>query len=388
MASLLVHHVSLFDGSGAPPLRNAALYAQGAHIRYAGPADGAPGAADEVIDGHGGTLLPGLIDAHAHISAAKGLSTLPGESDEECFARTAAVAREVLGKGVTTVRDVGSHRLVVLELARLVASGQRRGPEILAAGRFVAMAGTHFPGMAAEAASPEELLVLALAQLDAGARLVKLIASDPRNLTPDGGPATINRRTVAAVVRIAHERGARVTAHVTSRDALREAIAGGIDTVEHGLHLDDEAVTEMAARGIGLVPTLAAMEGLRNVPALPDAARRALGHNLDGLKHRLPAALAAGVTVATGTDLGHINRHGVVAAEVRSLTAAGLTPAQALVAATSGAAALLGLQDRGLLTPGQRADLLLVPGDPTEDPALLEQPRWVVQAGCIVATTP
>lgn len=183
----------------------------------------------------------------------------------------------------------------------------------------------------------------------------------------------------------AHRHGRKVAAHVHGSEGVALALEAGVDTIEHGTALTAAQAEEMAERGVALVPTLAAVQAFEgHEDELPESVRRRMDEVRELQGASIRRAVEAGVRVLTGTDAGTpFNPPGRLPTEVRLLAQLGLGTAGALRAATDLAADVLGLEDLGVLAPGRRADLCLFPGDPLDDPGILEHPRLVVQDGLI-----
>jgi imidazolonepropionase-like amidohydrolase len=347
-APLAVVGVAVLDGQGGPPLPGRTVVAAGGLIERVGPVgevavpDGAA-----VVDGTGASLLPGFVDAHVHLD----------------FYPPA----QVLAGGVTTVRDLGwpPRRLAAL---REIAATRGASPRLLAAGQILTVPGgypTRAPWAPPGTARPVEgaaAAARAAAELaEAGAAVIK-VALDDRV-----GP-TLPGPVLAAVVAAAAERGLGVTAHVGGAAEAAKALAAGVGELAHwpfdpaGL---PEALVDALAEAVVAVPTL---------HIDPSPARRAGTRRF----------VARGGRVVYGTDLGNQGPPpGVDVAELRLLVEAGLSPGQALAAATSVAATHLGLDDAGRIAPGARADLLLVDGDPMSDLGALERVRLVARGGWV-----
>jgi imidazolonepropionase-like amidohydrolase len=353
--------------------------------------DPPPGA----VDVGGRTILPGLIDAHVHLSSD--VSRSPGFGapaplyGEEPRPRElgwfvlANTARALLEAGITSVRDVGSYDDEAIVLRRAGELGLVEAPRILSCGRIItatSAGGALFGTMYHEADGPDEMRKAVREQIRRGADYVKLMATGARSVVrEDPEPAQMTREEIAAVVDEAHRMGLRVAAHAEGLDGARLAVEEGVDTIEHGLslHRAPEVLEQMAERGIVLVPTLSTFHDLAErfasefAPALVEQAKR----QRDEAYETLAAARSAGVTLAMGYDSGP---PGANALELVRMVDGGLSPLEGIVAATQGSARALGLDDVGSLEPGCVADLVVVDGDPLADVRLLNQPDriWLV----------
>jgi imidazolonepropionase-like amidohydrolase len=340
----------------------------------------------DAVDLAGATLLPGLIDAHVHLSSdvsrSPGFGPPPLLKGEDPRPRElgwfvlANSAREYLRAGITTVRDVGSYDDEGIVLRRAVELGLVEGPRILACGRIISATspgGRLFGTMYQEADGPWEMRRAVREQLRRGADFVKLMATGARSVEwEDPEPAQLTREEVDAIVDEAHRLGLRVAAHAEGLDGTRVAIEAGVDTVEHGLalHREPRLLELMAERGTVLVPTLSTFHDLAErfpelfVPALVDQAKR----QLEEAYQTLVAAHVAGVMLAMGYDSGP---PGANALELVRMAEGGIGGREAIRAATEGSATALGLDDVGRIEPGAYADLIALDGDPVADPRLL-----------------
>ncbi|HET7726888.1 MAG TPA: amidohydrolase family protein [Candidatus Limnocylindrales bacterium] len=357
----------------------------------------------DALDLRGRTILPGLIDAHAHLTSDTERSpgfgpppALHGEAPRPPELRwfvLADVGRALIRAGFTSVRDVGAYDDEAIVLREAVRLGLAEGPRILTCGRIVSATspgGRLFGTMYREADGPWAMRAAVREQLRRGADYVKVMATGARSVVgEDPEPAQVTRDELAALIDEAHRLGVRVAAHAEGLDGARLAVEEGVDTIEHGLSLHRELalLDRMAARGIVLVPTLTTFHDLAErfaddfAPTLVEQAKR----QLEEAYRTLAAARAAGVTIALGYDSGPPGEN---ARELVRLAAGGLTNVEALAAATAGGAAALGLADRGRVVPGAAADLVVVDGDPIASPAVLLDPAaiaLVLRDGVVVA---
>lgn len=321
-----------------------------------------PAAGSEPLPGR--FILPGLVDAHCHLSVARGGNGEPVALDP---AAMRASLRHAHAAGVTAIRDTGSPGSATL---RLLASAEGAG--LQACGRFLAPAGRYYPALHVPVPG-EQLVAAALAEVRAGATWVKLVADFPvlKPGEPPSDPApTYPIDGIRRLVEAVHAAGTRVAAHSTTR-YVTELIAAGIDSVEHGTALGEDDIVSLAARGGAWTPTLCAVLGARagETPARREQRRE----QEERLRYLLPRAASHGVTVMTGTDVD-----GTIAREVALLAELGLPPQAALAAASTAARRFLGF---GLPGDGQPADLVSYHDDPREDPAALAHPAAIFARG-------
>lgn len=370
--------LNFWDGESAG-VREATVVVDGAAIAAIGRDTGA----GRSIDLSGCTAIPGLIEGHAHLcfnAAAGWRATYDADSPARMLLRMAGQGRAMLGAGITTVRDLGAPTSLAVELRDAVAAGLVAGPEILVSGAPITTTGGHCHFMGGEADGELEVRKAVRERVKAGCDWIKVMAT--------GGNMTRGSNTLAAqytveelraCVEEAHRLRKRVAAHCHGTAGIRAAVEAGVDMLEHcsftgrgTIDFDAGVVNAIAAKGIVVSPTVS------------------VGYRLwadDGLRERrafvLKEIFAAGCPVLMSTDCGIPNvPHTALAGGMQVLAElAELSPVAALKLATSGAAVLLALRDRGVLAEGKRADILVVEGDPTTDLRALERVRLVVRGG-------
>ena len=318
-----------------------------------------PAPGDSVIDLAGTYLLPGLIDAHVHL-------TLGGP--------VSANAAATLRAGFTTVVDLGARTVRVLRFRDSVNTGLAVGPRILAAGQWIGIRGgvCEFNGIGVEG-GPDVFRRRVSENVDAGADVIKLCVSGwPAESFANPDKYELPDDQLSASISEAHRRGRLVIAHDLSRGGVSAAVRLGVDGFAHAAYLDSSAAREMKRRNLFVIPTLASLtSGDTSAAARQLVAATTLAHQ-------------NGVRIVFGTDAGVI-AHGDNAVEFPALLRAGLTAIEAIRAATIGAASALGLADSiGVIRPGMVADCVATVDDPLRDIEAFRKPRFVMARGAIV----
>ena len=386
---MILRGATLIDGTGAPPIRDRAVIVTdrriGAITADRGPRDGA------VLDLGGLTLLPGLINCHAHLclsGEADPARTLADESYAATVVNAVARARRTVEAGVTTVRDLGGREYAEIAVRDGVRAGLIAGPRVLCAGRAVCITGGHgWRMLGRQADGPDDLRRAVREQLRAGADVIKLIATGGV-MTPGVDPRApqLTLDELRAGVDEAHRARRRAAAHAMADEGIAWCLDAGIDTIEHGVFLTEPLAARMARQGTALVPTLVAPHAIVEggiAAGIPEFAVKKSAALRERHLESFRLALTAGVSIAAGTDAGTpLNAHGTIVPELALMVMAGMTPVQALAAATSVAAQVLGIADEtGRIEPGLVADLIAVEGDPASDVKALDAVRLVIADG-------
>src|SRR5438128_947807 len=346
---LWLTNARLFDGTGAKPEDGVSVLVENGRIALVARAGATPPDGARTVDLGGRTLLPGLIEAHAHVGGSFEKPT-PLRGAEALLPGTvahvlAAELREVVRMGITTVRDVGSIGDAVVEARQAMRYGAFDGPRLLTCGRIVSPTGPggrFFAGMYREADGVDDVRRAVREQLRYGADFVKVMTTGARTVElEDPDPAQLTREELAALVEEAHRMGYRVCAHCEGLAGTELAIEEGVDTIEHGMYLNQrpDLLERMAANGQVLVPTLSFLlhvAGLDPVDGLAPSTWTPLlvelgKHNVEQAHLTLAAARDAGVRLALGHDTAPLHSG---MNELLRMIEAGLTPRDALVAAT------------------------------------------------------
>jgi imidazolonepropionase-like amidohydrolase len=398
----------LFDG------KSGALVTPGIVVVSAGKIVGVGGAAvvpagAEVIELGDATLLPGFIDAHTHLTfpysedhKQERLDTLQKTVAEQAIDATAN-ARVTLMAGFTTVRDVGSSHYMDVGLRDAIRDGVVPGPRMLVTVHALGATGGHCDsedgyreGLFGYESGPLEGVINGPDQARYAVRLDHKYGADMIKVCASGGVLSptddvdtpqLTQEELNAIVDEAHALRRKTAAHAHGAEAAKRAIRAGIDSIEHGSFLDDEALEMMKARGTYYVPTLMAIQGLQEQfdrgvympPAIALKAHAAIG----SLHLTFQKALAKGVKIGLGTDAA-VYPHGRNAEEFHQMVDLGMKPADALKAGTSADADLLGISDKvGTLEAGKLADVVAVPGDPLQNIRQTEHAFFVMKEGVI-----
>ncbi|MEP7326312.1 MAG: amidohydrolase family protein [Gemmatimonadota bacterium] len=389
----VVRAARMLDVSRGAIVPNAVVVIQGDRILSVGAAQ--PPAGARVIDLGDVTLLPGLIDMHVHLTddiSGDWVTRAVREGPADEALRGAHNAGLTLRAGFTTVRNLGAGGFSDIALMHAIDRGDIEGPRMIASGYAIGITGGHCdvtgyaPGILElgpeqGVADGVDAAVRAVRyQIKHGAGVIKICAT-AGVLSFEGpvGAQQLSDEEMRAIVEEAHRHGLRVAAHAHGTEGILAAIRAGVNSIEHGSMLSDEAIALMKANGTYLVPTTA-LADLIDLNSLPPQIRIKAEQILPLARASVTRAIRAGVRIAFGTDAAVIP-HGTNAAEFAALVRRGMTPIDAIRAATINAADLLGVDDRGVIAPGKLADLVAVPGNPLDDITVMERVRWVMKGG-------
>jgi imidazolonepropionase-like amidohydrolase len=388
---VVLQDAALADGTTPSLLRGMSVAIEDGALAWIRPNDSADTTDAEVVDAGGATIVPALVDCHSHLTMPGGSHWIARAADPAPVLREVARenARRLAYAGILWARDVGAPVKGGAPLSLAVRDelqGTHGAPYLRVAGTWIAAKGYGFMDVVTDS---EGLKNAALGQLDLGTDLVKLYMDAPGGVKDSPFTLDAVRETVAAV----HARGAKVAAHSAYLDGARVAAQAGVDSIEHGMELDDDVARTMARNGVTLVSTLsvfASWETFARTTTIERFVSEEGKQRTAMLKESSYAAIAAakraGVTIATGSDFGGGSvRAGHLAWEVELLVDAGLEPYEALAAATRNGGDLYGVEHAGRIGERCPADLVLVHGDPLSDPRALWRVWAVYQRGVRIA---
>ncbi|HXI67975.1 MAG TPA: amidohydrolase family protein [Steroidobacteraceae bacterium] len=407
--SVVVRARALIDGTSGQPRANQEILIQGDRITAvyaAGTRPPPPGA--QVLDLGNSTVLPGLIDCHTHIFL-QGEVPAAGGYDVQLLkfpasyraARAVVAARRALEQGFTTIRDVETEGAGYgdLGIKQAINEGYIPGPRMFVVTRAISTTGGYpLEGYAPEITVPKgaqlidgpvEARKAAREQLDHGADWIKVYMTHRSWIDEQGAlvsQPTLTLEEIQAIVDEAHGWRKKVACHAYNGIGLQRAIDGGCDSIEHGLELTDAQVAQMVKQGTWLVPTLAVYYYDPDPPETPTGKRDRKRVEVHGVSFR--KALRGGVKIAFGTDVGGFVWTDPIAQEFARMVEFGMTPMQAIQAATSRAAELLGERGQlGVIAPGAYADVIAVSGDPLADVGVLKNVSFVMKNGSLFRST-
>ena len=381
---MIVRAGVFYDGTLEPPKRNVDIVLDKGKVAEIRAATGE-------CDLEAACVTPGLVNAHAHLEGSGEpdmMGMIQTTTPNQRLLRAVENARKSVKAGITTIRDVGSSNRIAPDVRDAIEEGRIPGPRMRASGAVLCMTGGHGWPIGRAVDSPWDARKAVREQMWIGADCIKMIATGgvlTKGAVP--GNAQLTPDELAAAIDEAHRHGLRVAAHAIGTQGIKNALRAGIDSIEHGTMLDDEAIGLFKERGVYLVPTLSAptcilahLEDGHQPRYIVEKARGLNEAMLTNIRH----AYESGVRIAGGSDAGTpYNYHENYAQEVELMwSLIGMTPQQALHAATNVAAELVGLH-HGLLAVGEPADLLLLARDAGEDVRALREPQLVLKNGVI-----
>jgi imidazolonepropionase-like amidohydrolase len=402
-AATLVYAGHLIDAVAKEPRSAVTIVVDGTDIKAIENGYRAPATVDTVIDLKDATVLPGLWDMHVHLTSEYSRSSRIDAltlNEGDVVLRGAAYAVRTLNAGFTTVRDLGAEMNASISLRNAINAGYVPGPRIFAAGKSIATTGGHADptnGWAQRLMGdpgPREGVINGPVEAAAAVRQRYKDGADTIKITATGGVLSVAKNglnpqfteeEVRAVVSTAHDYGFKVAAHAHGAEGIKRAVRAGVDSIEHGTFMDDEAMQLMKQKGTTYVPTLMAgrwvaerakEDGFFPVLVRPKAA--SIGPHL---QQTFAKAYKSGLKIMFGTDTG-VSAHGDNAREFALMVEAGMPAMEAIKAATIIPAKFMGEEERmGSVEAGKVADLIAVPGDPLSDISVLQRVRFVMKEG-------
>ncbi|KML44396.1 metal-dependent hydrolase family protein [Cytobacillus firmus] len=382
---------SIIDGLNDDVLENSYIKVEDGRITEV--KEGEPGDAEgfEIIDCTGKYILPGLIDCHVHLvwnGSADPQSLIKNEENDRIALEAYKHALDTLKLGVTTVRDLGAPDRTVLHVRNVIDSGLLSGPTIIAAGAPICMTGGHVYYLGYESDGPDEVRKNTRRVLKEGADLVKVMATGGiYTKGEEPGSVQLTLEELSAAKEEALKKNKKVSAHADGIEGIMNCLEVGIDTIEHGIYADRQALEIMKNQGTFLVPTMAVMRQLISSPDIPayalEKAKQVVGPHFSMLQE----AVQIGVKIATGTDCGSpLTPPRYYYDELAIMHEAGMSEMEVIRASTSVAAECLGIEDqRGSISPGKFADLLIADSNPLNDLNSLRGDKLVMKNGVLVS---
>src|SRR5216683_7745408 len=392
--SLHIDNVRLWDGTGSPTRARMSVEVRDGRVFWVGPVADWHGnrASVRVVDGSARTLIPGLMDCHVHYSSPGGPDWIARFTDPlpESSIRAVDLAETSLRSGITTARDVGAPHAINIKLARASKAGEIRAPTIHPAGTWIAHRGTYVP-FARLFGDANELREAIREEIEAGVSLIKVALSGwNEGARPKDSPdIPFDKKLLAVAVEEAHKAGFKIACHANDSTSCRIAAHAGVDSLEHGMFLEAGDLAAMEKNKTYLVPTMSVWDAMlyyARAVDWPETRKKRAEDLRKGSRAAVVAAIKAGVKIALGTDAGGgAARHGRITREAELMVECGMEPRDALVAATSNAASLIGESDRGTIEEGKVADLVLLDANPLESIGALRMIAAVFQEGRRVA---
>ncbi len=405
-AKTLIHAGVLIDGVSEQPRKEVTIVIDGERIVEVVAGFQAASQGDTVIDLKKSTVLPGLMDMHTHLSNEHSATSYTDRffiSPAEQSLRASAYAKRTLLAGFTTVRDLGDSEGISVALKHAIAGGYIIGPRIFTAGKSIATTGGHAdptngvipryqgdPGPREGVINgPDEARKAVRQRYKDGSDLIKITGTGGvLSMAASGLNPQFTEEEIKAIVETAKDCGFKVAVHAHGAEGMKRAIRAGVDSIEHGTYMDDEAMTLMKQKGTWYVPTIMAgkwvAEKAKAAGYFPEIVRPKAAAVGPVIQETFAKAYKMGIKIAFGTDTG-VSPHGENATEFGFMVEAGMPPMVAIQCATRNASQLLGQEkDLGTVEKGKFADIVAVTGDPLADIKLLQRVAFVMKGGTVV----
>ncbi|MFD1706132.1 amidohydrolase family protein [Siminovitchia sediminis] len=391
--NILLKNCFIIDVEKGNHMSNGTIEISDGKIVKAGPADDVHLSFTDYqeIDLKGFTVLPGLINVHVHLClSAEPNPNVLNQTDIETAIHVIQNAQKTLYSGVTTVRDCGCNNSATIEVSKAIESEKVTGSRIIPTGRALLITGGHGRFLGREVDGVENIRKAAREEIKEGAKALKVVATGGV-LSPgtEIGAPELNYEEILAVVEEAKKKGLTVAAHAIGTEGIMNAIKAGVDSIEHGSYLTDEAISLMKEKGIFHIPTLTAyhcvVENSNHSAMDASTVRKAKSAQEDNI-HSFIKSRQAGVEFAAGTDAGTpYNPHGDIHLEMKLMEASGVSKMDILRAASIQGAKLLRIDDQvGSIAENKVADLIAVEGNPLEDLDAIKNIKLVIKEGSLV----
>lgn len=386
---IILENCNVIDGIVNEVVTNTYIIVEGDQIKEIGVGKAKRQLSDRVIDCSGKYVLPGLIDCHVHLvwNGSPDPQAIVNKLNQEMAALHAYKhANEYLQLGITTVRDVASPDSSVISVRNAINQKLLPGPTIIASGPAICMTGGHVHYIGVEADGADEVRKAARKLMKQGADLIKLMATGGiYTFGEEPGSPQLTVEEMRAAKEEAHKKNKKVAAHAEGLAGIRNCIEVGVDTIEHAIFADEECLLRMKEKGIYLVPTMVVMKRLaqdeRIAPWALAKAKKVVGPH----QWMLEQAIKLGVKIATGTDCGSpVTPPEYYFDELIIMKEAGMDSMDVIHASTRIAAECLGIEERGVISEGKKADLLIIDQNPLKDLSVLKGSKTVIKDGVIV----
>ncbi|WP_243300378.1 metal-dependent hydrolase family protein [Bacillus litorisediminis] len=386
----LLKNCNIIDGLTDEVHENAFIKIENGMITEVGQGEPTQTGGFEIIDCTGKYVLPGLIDCHVHLvwnGSADPQSVINHEENDRIALEAYKHALDTLRLGITTVRDLGSPDRTVLHVRNVINSNLLEGPTIIASGAPICMTGGHVYYLGYESDGADEVRKNTRRVLKEGADLVKVMATGGiYTKGEDPGSVQLTIEELSAAKEEALKKNKKVAAHADGLEGIMNCLEVGIDTIEHGIFADRQALEIMKKQGTFLVPTMAVMRQLTSSPDIPAFALEKAKKVVEPHFNMLKEAVQIGVKIATGTDCGSpLTPPVYYFDELSIMHEAGMSQMDVIKASTSVAAECLGIEDQvGSVSAGKQADLLIVEKNPLENLNSLRDDKLIMKNGVFV----